>query len=268
MEWVQFARVERVPRAGEIVHARDTWDGGGRRRRRRRGPARPLGRRAPTSSPPWATTTWGTAPPPSWPSAASSCTPPGGTMPSAVRSRSPTRAPSARSRSWASVRSRTATTDLPWERLADVDAVYFTGGDAEALRAARSGGNAGGHRSRARNPAPAPAWHSTRSCTAPTTRARAWWPARSSPRPRWWSRPTAPTAGATPRPTASTGAYRAAPPPAPAVDAYGCGDSFAAGLTYGLGRGDGADGALELAARCGAACLTGRGPYAAQLDAA
>ena len=32
VEWVQFARVERVPRAGEIVHAHETWDeaaGGG-----------------------------------------------------------------------------------------------------------------------------------------------------------------------------------------------------------------------------------------------
>ena len=65
-----------------------------------------------------------------------------------------------------------------------------------------------------------------------------------------------------------TGAYRAAPPPGRPVDAYGCGDSFAAGLTFGLGRGDGVDGALELAARCGAACLTGRGPYEAQLGAA
>jgi ribokinase len=49
------------------------------------------------------------------------------------------------------------------------------------------------------------------------------------------------------------------------VDAYGCGDSFAAGLTFALGRGDELDGALDLAARCGAACLAGRGPYAGQL---
>ena len=54
----------------------------------------------------------------------------------------------------------------------------------------------------------------------------------------------------------------AAPLPGPVRDAYGCGDSFAAGLTYGLGAGLAMPDALELGARCGAACLTGRGPYA------
>jgi ribokinase len=52
------------------------------------------------------------------------------------------------------------------------------------------------------------------------------------------------------------------------VDSYGCGDSFAAGLTYGLGSGMPVPQALELAARCGAMCLTGRGPYERQLMAA
>ena len=63
----------------------------------------------------------------------------------------------------------------------------------------------------------------------------------------------------------STGAYAASPLPGPIVDSYGCGDSFAAGLTYALGAGCELHDALALAARCGAACLTGRGPYAAQL---
>jgi len=51
------------------------------------------------------------------------------------------------------------------------------------------------------------------------------------------------------------------------VDSYGCGDSFAAGLTYGLGAGMDVADALALAARCGAVCLTGRGPYGRQLSA-
>ncbi len=51
------------------------------------------------------------------------------------------------------------------------------------------------------------------------------------------------------------------------VDAYGCGDSFAGGLTYGLAAGMDPSAALELAARCGAACLGGRGPYGRQLTA-
>ena len=58
------------------------------------------------------------------------------------------------------------------------------------------------------------------------------------------------------------------PLPGPVVDAYGCGDSFAAGLAFGLGSGRDIDSALELAARCGATCMTGRGPYGRQLTAA
>jgi ribokinase len=59
--------------------------------------------------------------------------------------------------------------------------------------------------------------------------------------------------------------WEAAPLPAPIVDTYGAGDSFAAGLTYGLAAGQPPAGALALAARCGAACVTGRGPYERQL---
>jgi ribokinase len=62
----------------------------------------------------------------------------------------------------------------------------------------------------------------------------------------------------------SSGRFAAAELPGPPVDAYGCGDSFAAGLTFGLGAGLGITGALELAARCGASCLTGKGPYGNQ----
>ena len=63
----------------------------------------------------------------------------------------------------------------------------------------------------------------------------------------------------------TAGRWRAAPLPGAPVDSYGCGDSFAAGLTVGLGRGYGLDEALALGARCGAACLTGRGALAPQL---
>ncbi len=51
------------------------------------------------------------------------------------------------------------------------------------------------------------------------------------------------------------------------VDSYGCGDSFAAGLTFGLASGMELADALRLGARCGAAALTGRGPYTRQLRA-
>lgn len=61
------------------------------------------------------------------------------------------------------------------------------------------------------------------------------------------------------------GRWDPAPPPGPAVGSYGCGDSFAAGLTVGLGRGLDLDGALALGARCGAACITARGALEPQL---
>jgi ribokinase len=65
-----------------------------------------------------------------------------------------------------------------------------------------------------------------------------------------------------------TGTFPAAAVPGTRVDSYGCGDSFAAGFTYGLGAGLELADALELAARCGAMCLTGHGPYERQLSRA
>ncbi len=59
--------------------------------------------------------------------------------------------------------------------------------------------------------------------------------------------------------------WQGSPPPGPVVDGYGCGDSFAAGLTFGLARGLELDAALAVAARCGAVCATGHGPYERQL---
>jgi ribokinase len=63
------------------------------------------------------------------------------------------------------------------------------------------------------------------------------------------------------------GSWDAVAPPGPPVDAYGCGDSFAAGLTYGLAADLGLAAALAIGARCGAWCLAGRGPYGRQLTA-
>jgi ribokinase len=58
-----------------------------------------------------------------------------------------------------------------------------------------------------------------------------------------------------------TGTWAAAPLPGPPVDSYGAGDSFAAALTYALGRGLEIDPALVAAARSGAEALASRGPY-------
>jgi ribokinase len=58
-----------------------------------------------------------------------------------------------------------------------------------------------------------------------------------------------------------TGTWKAAPLPGPVADSYGCGDSFAAALTYGLAAGETVESSLELAAEAGASCLTRSGPY-------
>ena len=61
------------------------------------------------------------------------------------------------------------------------------------------------------------------------------------------------------------GRYDAAPLPGRVMDTYGAGDSFQAGLTYGLATGMTIEEALALAARCGAHAVTGRGPTGGQL---
>lgn len=58
-----------------------------------------------------------------------------------------------------------------------------------------------------------------------------------------------------------TGSWKATPLTGPIADSYGCGDSFAAALTYGLAAGETVASSLELAAEAGASCLTRSGPY-------
>jgi ribokinase len=52
----------------------------------------------------------------------------------------------------------------------------------------------------------------------------------------------------------------------PAVDAYGCGDSFAAVVTAALAAGWTLEQAISLGCHCGAACATHFGPYPSPLD--
>jgi ribokinase len=151
---------------------------------------------------------------------------------------------------------------LPWDELADVDAVYFTAGGPDTLRAARAAGTL------------VATARVMELIAAAGTQLDAI--VRSGGDPGEQYRPIEPepklvvtTGGAAgghwTGAEGRTGEWAAAPLPGPIADAYGCGDSFAAGLTFGLADGRGVDGALELAARCGAMCLTGHGPYERQL---
>jgi ribokinase len=151
---------------------------------------------------------------------------------------------------------------LPWEELGRCDAVYFVSGDIAVLRAAR------------RCPVLVAAARELPNLRrggvqidvlvgSGEDEAERFEPGELEPEPQivvttsgglgGWIRPGGP--------------FRAAAPPGPVSDAYGCGDCFAAGLTYGLALGKPVDEAVALGARCGAAVLTGRGAYGHQLTA-
>jgi ribokinase len=260
VEWVEFVRVEHVPRAGEIVHAEETWEepaGGGAvaavQLANLNGSAHlftslgndDLGRRARDELTARGVEVHATA----------------------------VAEPQRRALTYVDADGeRTITVlgrkqlplgddaTLPWELLARCDAVFFVSGDVAALRAARRGkvlvGTARELDTLRRGAEQLDVL--VGSGNDPSERFE---PGGLDPPPRTvvttsgglggWIRPGGP--------------FRAAPLPAPAEDAYGCGDCFAAGLTYGLADGLPIDEAVALGAQCGAAVLTGRGPYSAQL---
>ncbi|HYY04566.1 MAG TPA: PfkB family carbohydrate kinase [Gaiellaceae bacterium] len=260
VEWVEFARVEEVPRPGEIVHALGTWDtaaGGGAvaavQLVKLAGSAvlftsfgdDELGRRS-----------------------RAQLTEQGVKVRAMVD-------PSPQRRAFCFVDAngeRTITvlgeklrpsggdTRLPWHELDGLDAVYFVSGDVEALRLSRA------------------ARILVATARELDTLARAGVRldvlvgSAADDGERYQSGDLNPppdlvvtTSGALGGWAQPGGPFRAAPLRGAVVDTYGCGDSFAAGLTFALARGDPREEALAFAAKCGAAVLTGRGPYEGQL---
>jgi len=262
VEWIEFARVEAVPRPGAIVHALETWEepgGGGAvaavQLRRLAGScvfftalgADELGRRARAEL---------------------------GRLGVEVRS-----IPEAESTRRAftfiddtgertitvlgqKLRPRGGDTRLPWRELAGMDAVYFVSGDAEALHHARLARVL---------VATARELQTLREAGVELDvlvgsgedEGEIYRPGDLDPPPRI----VVTTSGALGGWAQPGGPFRPAALPGPVVDTYGAGDCFAAGLAFALGRGDSVEDALALAARCGAAVMTGRGQYEAQLDA-
>ena len=254
VEWIRFARVERLPEPGEIAHSTDDWEqagGGG-------GVAAiqlalladeahlftalgddELGRRSRVEL--------------------------------EARGVRVHAAPDSRQQRWAFVHidevgERTITTvgpklrplgaddRLPWHELAEMDAVLFIAGDVEALRFARR----------------APVLTATardldvlrRGAVAldgligsGEDEAERYHVGDLDPEPDL----VVTTSGALGGWMQPGGPYTAAVVPGPREDAYGCGDSFMAGLTFALGAELEPHDAVAFAARCGAAALTGRG---------
>lgn len=152
------------------------------------------------------------------------------------------------------------------EPMHDLDAVYFTAGDEAALRLARAGSRILVASPRARQALAGDVVLDAlilsgedeielRESQRAIARAELVAYTEGARGGRWATR------------DGREGRWAATPVPGPVVDSYGCGDSFAAGVTYALGVGMEVGRALELGARCGAACLAGRGPYERQLSA-
>ncbi len=156
---------------------------------------------------------------------------------------------------------------LPWEELSTVDAVYFTAGDGAAARAARAAGTMVAT-ARALEPLAEAGVELDALVASGKDAGERYERGDLEPPPRLVVRTAGAAGGEWERQDGDAGRFLAAPLTEPVADAYGCGDSFAGGLTFGLGSGMPVGRALELAARCGAACLTGRGPYSAQLTGA
>jgi ribokinase len=151
---------------------------------------------------------------------------------------------------------------LPWEELRRCAAVYFVSGDVAALHAARH----------------CPVLVATARELATLRRAAVqvdvlvgsgedaaerFESGELEPEPRI----VVTTAGGLGGWIRPGGPFRAAELPGPVSDAYGCGDCFAAGLTYGLALGKPVDEAVALGAQCGAAVLTRRGAYGRHFSA-
>jgi ribokinase len=263
VEWVEFARVGRMPAAGEIVHALEAWEepgGGGAvaavQLARLAGNCLfltalgddELGRRA-----------------------KSGLEELGVTVEAAWR-------PEAQRRAFVhldSVGERTITVigerlgpggndPLPWGELDGCDAVYFTAGDDKALRAARVARVLVAS-VRAKGTLAEAGVQVDLLVASSADEGERYESGEIEPPPRLLVKTAGSAGGSLVSADGDEIGWEAAPVSAPPVDAYGAGDSFAAGLTFGLAEGRTPAEALKLAARCGAACVTGRGPYEGQL---
>jgi ribokinase len=142
---------------------------------------------------------------------------------------------------------------LEWDRLARADGVYFTAGDAAAaIRARRAHVLTSTPRARDalehdEMPIDALVFSSSDAderswAERLRARTRLMVETQGAAGGHWWGE--------------SDGRWAAVVPPGPAQDDYGCGDSFAAGFTFGLAQGDRVLEAARIGAECGARMLT------------
>ena len=145
--------------------------------------------------------------------------------------------------------------ELDWDRLDGSEGVYFTAGDARALREARRSrilvASPRGREVLESGPMIDALVFSRGDHDESEWARRLERKARLSVQTRgpdggvWWGE--------------SEGSWNPVPPDGPIRDAYGCGDSFAAGFTFGMASGGGVAEAAALGAESGASCLTKAG---------
>jgi ribokinase len=143
---------------------------------------------------------------------------------------------------------------LPWEELDETDGVYFTAGDAEAVRQARRA------RILVATARELPVLHAAgveldALVASGEDDAERYQAGDLNPPPKL----VVSTAGSLGGWAQPGGPYKAAAPPAAYEDTYGAGDCFAAGLTHALAQGMEVQEALAFASARGALALTRRG---------
>jgi ribokinase len=259
VEWIEFARVEQVPRPGEIVHALETWEapaGGGAvaavQLARHTGECvfltalgdDELGRRAGREL--------GEL---------------GVRVEAAWRDEPQRRAfvhlDEDGERTITVIGARLGPRggdSLPWGDLTDCDAVYFTAGDAAAVRAARAA-QALVASARAKEVLAEAGVEVDVVVASATDEGERVEPGELEPPPRYLALTSGSGGGELRAADGTTSSWKPVPLPGEVADAYGAGDSFAAGLTFGLGSGLPIDEALAVGARWGADAMTKRGPY-------
>ena len=149
---------------------------------------------------------------------------------------------------------------LAWEMLDGADAVFFVAGGPGVLERARAARVLG---ATTRSLPPGPGVELDVAIGSSSDPSEAFAPGDLAPEPRLSVWTAGGSGGRWRTSDGREGSYDAAALPGPVADAYGCGDSFAAATTLGLARAGSVEDALELGARCGAEALTRPGPYGA-----
>ena len=263
VEWVEFALVPHIPRAGEIVHGESTWSGPGG------GGAGAAVQLAKLSSDTLFFTALGRDR--RGRRAAEELERLGLTLHVAWRDQ-PTR------RAFTHIDQtgeRTITVlgerlgphgmdPLPWPELKGVDATYFTAGDEEALWRARES-RVLVATSRALEVIRCAEVKLDALVGSATDPDEAYATASLDPAPKLVVMTTGATGGAYWTESGIDETFTAPEFDDHVVSRYGAGDSFAGGLTLALGAGASPPDAIAFAARCGAAVLHGMGPFEGQL---